>query len=137
MVGVARIELATPTMSTQRLWGKVADFRHFVLGKGENGPGTDRISARVSRKFCARIFVQLFATVAAIQGVMTDSLHDRLQSLFDQVKDFPEAGRCEHGTHLKPQAFAAFLDLRQLIEREVLPALHRMEAQDRQGPQSR
>lgn len=58
---------------------------------------------------------------------MTNSLHDRLQGLFDQVKDFPEAGRCEHGTHLKPQAFAAFLDLRQLIEREVLPTLHRIE----------
>ncbi|MBY0394835.1 MAG: hypothetical protein K2Q27_16405 [Novosphingobium sp.] len=60
---------------------------------------------------------------------MTNSLHDRLQGLFDRVKDFPEAGRCEHGTHLKPDAFAAFFDMRQLIEREVLPALHRYESQ--------
>lgn len=60
---------------------------------------------------------------------MTDSsLHDRLHALFDQLKDFPEAGRCEHGTHLKPRAFVAFLELRQLIEREVLPALHQVEA---------
>jgi hypothetical protein len=58
---------------------------------------------------------------------MTDSLHDRLQGLFDKLKDFPEAGRCEHGTHLKLAAFAAFLDLRQLIEKEVLPALHELE----------
>jgi len=55
---------------------------------------------------------------------MTDSLHDRLQSLFDQLKEFPEAGRCEHGTHLKPAAFTAFLEMRQLIEKEVLPALY-------------
>lgn len=66
--------------------------------------------------------------------MMTDSnLHDRVQGLFDQLKDFPEAGRCEHGTHFKPAAFAAFLDLRQLIEREVLPALHRIERQDQPG----
>ncbi|WP_298165449.1 hypothetical protein [Novosphingobium sp.] len=60
---------------------------------------------------------------------MTDaSLHDRLHALFDRLKDFPEASRCEHGTHLKPGAFIAFLDLRQLIEKEVLPALHQLEA---------
>lgn len=59
---------------------------------------------------------------------MTDaSLHDRVQGLFDRLKDFPEGARCEHGTHLKPAAFAAFLDLRQLIEKEVLPALHQLE----------
>lgn len=68
---------------------------------------------------------------------MTDSLHDRLQAVYDQLKDVPEAGRCEHGTHLKPRAFVAFLELRQLIEREVLPTLHQIEARDRQGPQSR
>ena len=56
------------------------------------------------------------------------SLHDRLQGLFDRLKDFPEAGRCEHGTHFNPAAFTAFLDLRQLIEKEVLPALHRHES---------
>lgn len=60
---------------------------------------------------------------------MTDaSLHDRLKALYDQVRDFPEAGRCEHGTHLNPRAFVAFLDMRQLIEREVLPALYKLDA---------
>ncbi|WP_408591196.1 hypothetical protein [Novosphingobium sp.] len=54
---------------------------------------------------------------------MTDSLHDRLQALYDRLKSFPEASRCEHGVHLKRDAYVAFLDLRQLIEREVLPAL--------------
>jgi hypothetical protein len=54
-------------------------------------------------------------------------LHDRLKGLYDQLRDFPEAGRCEHGTHLKPRAFVAFLDMRQLIEREVLPALYQLE----------
>ncbi|MBY0392910.1 MAG: hypothetical protein K2Q27_06565 [Novosphingobium sp.] len=58
------------------------------------------------------------------------SLHHRLQAVYDQLKDFPEAGRCEHGMHLKPRAFVAFLELRQLLEREVLPALHRIEQQD-------
>jgi len=58
---------------------------------------------------------------------MTDahSLHDRLQGLFDQMKDFPESGRCEHGVHLKRDSYTAFLDLRQILEREVLPQLAR------------
>ncbi|GEN99414.1 hypothetical protein NSE01_12470 [Novosphingobium sediminis] len=59
------------------------------------------------------------------------SLHDRLNGLYDQLRDFPEGGRCEHGTYLKPRAYVAFLDLRQLIEREVLPALHRMDSDKR------
>ena len=56
---------------------------------------------------------------------MTDpaDLHDRLQALFDRLKDFPEVSRCEHGAHLKLDAYAAFLDLPQLIEKELLPAL--------------
>ncbi|WP_421847968.1 hypothetical protein [Novosphingobium sp.] len=58
---------------------------------------------------------------------MTDSLHNRLRDLYDKMREFPEASRCEHGTHLKPSAFAAFLDLRQLVEKEVLPALYRIE----------
>lgn len=58
---------------------------------------------------------------------MTESLHDRLQAIYEHLKDVPEAGRCEHGTHLKPRAYVAFLELRQLIEREVLPALHQIE----------
>jgi hypothetical protein len=53
------------------------------------------------------------------------NLHDRLQGLFDRLKVFPEGGRCEHGVHLKPDAYAAFLDMRQLVEKEVLPVLAR------------
>lgn len=49
----------------------------------------------------------------------------RTQGLFDKIKDFPEAGRCEHGTHLKRDAYVAFLDLRQMLEREIIPALER------------
>lgn len=59
------------------------------------------------------------------------SLHDRLRDLYGKMREFPEASRCEHGTHLKPEAFVAFLELRQLIEREVLPALYRIEQRDR------
>lgn len=54
----------------------------------------------------------------------------RTQALFDKLKEFPEASRCEHGAHLKPAAYAALLDLRQLVEREIIPALERM---DREG----
>lgn len=53
------------------------------------------------------------------------SLHNRLQGLFNRLKDFPEGARCEHGIHLKQDAYTAFLDLRQLIEKEVLPTLAR------------
>jgi hypothetical protein len=52
-------------------------------------------------------------------------LHDRLQGLFDRIKEFPEGGRCEHGVHLKRDAYTAFLDLRKMIETELLPALAR------------
>jgi len=52
-------------------------------------------------------------------------LHDRLESLYHRLRDFPEGTRCEHGAHLKPDAYSAFLDLRKLIETEVLPELAR------------
>lgn len=52
-------------------------------------------------------------------------LASRTQQLFEKLKDFPEAGRCEHGTHLKRDAYVAFFDLRQLLEREIIPALER------------
>lgn len=45
------------------------------------------------------------------------SLAQRTQDLFDKIKAFPEAGRCEHGTHLKRDAYVAFLELRKLLER--------------------
>ena len=56
---------------------------------------------------------------------MTDAadLHDRLQGIYHKLRDFPEASRCEHGAHLKADAYVAFLDLRKMIETELLPAL--------------
>lgn len=56
------------------------------------------------------------------------SLHDRVKTLYARMANFPEESRCEHGTHLKRDAYVAFLDLRKLIEDEVLPVLHKVEA---------
>jgi len=50
-------------------------------------------------------------------------LHARLEALYHRLRDFPEGARCEHGVHLKRDAYVAFLDLRKLIETEVLPYL--------------
>lgn len=66
--------------------------------------------------------------------MQTMPLAQRTQDLFDRIKAFPEAGRCEHGTHLKTDAYVAFLDLRQLLEREIIPALERMENAQRNAP---
>lgn len=56
---------------------------------------------------------------------MRNDLPDRVQSLYDRLKAFPEIGKDGHGNYImRPEAFVAFLDLRQLIEREVIPALH-------------
>lgn len=55
------------------------------------------------------------------------SLHDRLKAYYDRLAMFPEGGRCEHGVHLKRDAYVAFLDLRKLLEDEVFPLLHQME----------
>ena len=52
-------------------------------------------------------------------------LHDRLEAIYHRLREFPEASRCEHGTHLKRDAYVAFLDLRKVIETEVLPLLAR------------
>ena len=52
-------------------------------------------------------------------------LHDRLEALYHRLRDFPEGARCEHGMHLKRDAYVAFLELRKLIENELLPALAR------------
>lgn len=70
---------------------------------------------------------QVVAIGAALvhRARMTSPLANRTQQLFDKLKEFPEAGRCEHGTHLKRDAYVAFLDLRQLLEREIIPALER------------
>jgi len=50
MVGVARIELATPTMSTQCLRGKTAETGAFRHRRQENSRGTERVFALGSRK---------------------------------------------------------------------------------------
>lgn len=55
---------------------------------------------------------------------MTHDLPERTQALFDRIKSFPEAGRINGQWVMKPDAYLAMLDLRQLIEREILPALH-------------
>ena len=51
MVGVARIELATPTMSTQGQYPKTADFRHFDVPNRANKPETGREHGAVSPQF--------------------------------------------------------------------------------------
>lgn len=55
---------------------------------------------------------------------MDNTLPDRTQALYDRVKNFPEAGRKGGDWIMKPDAYLAMLDLRQLLEREILPALH-------------
>jgi len=71
------------------------------------------------------------STRMARSGHRGMSLAARTQALFDKLKEFPEASRCEHGAHLKPAAYAALLDLRQLVEREIIPALECMEREGR------
>lgn len=55
---------------------------------------------------------------------MDNTLPERTQALYDRFKAFPEAGRVNGQWVMKPDAYLAMLDLRQLMEREVLPALH-------------
>lgn len=54
---------------------------------------------------------------------MTPDLPDRAQALFDRFKAFPEAKFTTDGAFLRRDAYLAFLDLRQMMEREILPAL--------------
>lgn len=55
---------------------------------------------------------------------MDNTLPERVGALYDRVKNFPEAGRINGQWVMKPDAYLAMLDLRQLLEREILPALH-------------
>lgn len=57
---------------------------------------------------------------------MDPSLPDRVDALYRVLADFPEA-QTPLGPVLKPQAFVAFLDLRQLYEREIGPALRELQ----------
>lgn len=61
------------------------------------------------------------------RGGRYGELASRASALFDRLKEFPEGSRCEHGTHLKRDAFTAFLDLRQLMEKEIIPELEKLE----------
>lgn len=54
-------------------------------------------------------------------------LADRAQMLFDKIKAFPEAGTEAGFFRVRPDAWVAFLDLRQMMEREILPALAELE----------
>lgn len=56
---------------------------------------------------------------------MAPDLPERAQALFDKLKDFPET-HTPAGPVLKPHAFVAFLDLRQLWEREIQAALYEL-----------
>lgn len=55
------------------------------------------------------------------------SLLVRLEALYRRLSYFPEAHVGEGGAHLKPDAYAAFLDLRKMIEGEIIPTLYRLE----------
>ena len=56
---------------------------------------------------------------------MAPDLPERADALHRILADFPEA-QTPVGTVLKPQAFVAFLEFRQLYEREIGPALHEL-----------
>ncbi len=54
---------------------------------------------------------------------MDNTLPERIDAAFDKLKNFPDAH--ENGrAYLKPGALAAFLELRQLWEREGRSALY-------------
>lgn len=54
---------------------------------------------------------------------MKPDLPDRARQLHERLKLFPEAKWTPEGLYLKKDAGAAFLDLRQMLEREILAAL--------------
>ena len=54
MVGVGRIELPTPAMSTQRDRQKAAETRDIGIREMRNSLGTFPLLSRVSRKFHAK-----------------------------------------------------------------------------------
>lgn len=55
------------------------------------------------------------------------SLAERTEALYRRLNDFPEQQYAEGRVYLKTDAYLALLDLRQLLEREVIPALYRMD----------
>ena len=72
MVGVARIELATPTMSTERVGAKSAENRHFRVPLSRNREETTREHRRFSpREYRARqvLVRNVFAWAAVVLAV--------------------------------------------------------------------
>ncbi len=55
------------------------------------------------------------------------NLAERTEALYRRLSDFPEAQYAEGRVYLKTDAHLALLDLRQLLEREIIPALYRMD----------
>lgn len=53
------------------------------------------------------------------------NLAERVETLYRRINLFPESEHRDDRIYLKPDAYAAFLELRQLLEREVIPALYR------------
>jgi hypothetical protein len=51
---------------------------------------------------------------------MQPDTYDRMQNLFAKFSSFPEIGHTPDGVIVRKDAFVAFLDARQLIEKEVL-----------------
>ena len=51
---------------------------------------------------------------------MKPDTYERLQSLFAKFGGFPEIGHTDIGVTVRKDAFVAFLDARQIIEKEVL-----------------
>lgn len=72
MVGVARIELATPTMSTERVGAKSAENRHSGVPFLRNGTGISQEHRRFSpREYRARqvLVRNVFAWAAVVLAV--------------------------------------------------------------------
>lgn len=55
------------------------------------------------------------------------SLAERTKALTQRLSTFPEAGKRGDDTVLKPDAWLALLDLRQMLEREIIPKLYELE----------
>lgn len=54
---------------------------------------------------------------------MKSDLPQRAHALFKRFDAFPEAGKQGEFFLVRGDAWVAFLDLRQMMEREILPAL--------------
>ena len=55
------------------------------------------------------------------------SLAERTEALYRRINLFPEESFEGERVYLKRDAYLALLDLRQLLEREVIPALYKAE----------